>query len=183
MGMTEGGRRHETAALLRAHLSAAARLPTEARYRHVTRLCPVCHRILLLAQEGSSQRAWEAVLVTNEAQARQPSPAPETDPPRAADAARERGLPQSPEGPRAANWPQNPRNTNRPQKEAEPPPGNDLPRRADPVADPTAAQAAAPPAGPAAVPAPDPAADSVPTPDAGPAPGSPRGRNPTRGDG
>ncbi|MEK8171828.1 DUF6274 family protein [Streptomyces sp. M19] len=37
--------RHETRALLRAHLSAAV------RYRHATRRCAVCHRLLLLALE------------------------------------------------------------------------------------------------------------------------------------
>ncbi|HEX6682529.1 MAG TPA: DUF6274 family protein [Candidatus Limnocylindrales bacterium] len=40
-------RRHETRALLRAHLAAAA------RYRHAIRRCPVCHRLLRLALEGS----------------------------------------------------------------------------------------------------------------------------------
>ncbi|MFD6416471.1 DUF6274 family protein [Streptomyces sp. NPDC060194] len=35
--------RHETRALLRAHLSAVA------GYRHRTDHCPVCHRLLLLA--------------------------------------------------------------------------------------------------------------------------------------
>ncbi|HET6634543.1 MAG TPA: DUF6274 family protein [Streptomyces sp.] len=38
--------RHETRALLRAHLAAAS------RYRHATRHCPVCHRLLRLAMEG-----------------------------------------------------------------------------------------------------------------------------------
>ncbi|WOX23457.1 DUF6274 family protein [Streptomyces solicathayae] len=37
--------RHETGALLRAHLAAAS------RYGHVTRTCPVCHRLLRLAME------------------------------------------------------------------------------------------------------------------------------------
>ncbi|MEE1941689.1 DUF6274 family protein [Streptomyces sp. TRM 70361] len=37
--------RHETRALLRAHLSAAA------RYGHLTRHCPVCHRLQRLATE------------------------------------------------------------------------------------------------------------------------------------
>jgi hypothetical protein len=46
MGTTpRGPRRHETRALLRAHLAAAT------RYRHVTRNCPVCHRLLRLATE------------------------------------------------------------------------------------------------------------------------------------
>lgn len=37
--------RHETRALLRAHLAAAS------GYRHLTRHCPVCHRLLRLAME------------------------------------------------------------------------------------------------------------------------------------
>ncbi|MFE6690123.1 DUF6274 family protein [Streptomyces sp. NPDC057743] len=39
--------RHETRALLRAHLSAALRYG----YRHRTRQCPVCHQLLRLAME------------------------------------------------------------------------------------------------------------------------------------
>ncbi|MFI1567504.1 DUF6274 family protein [Streptomyces sp. NPDC020490] len=35
--------RHETRALLRAHLSAAS------SYGHLTRHCPICHRLLRLA--------------------------------------------------------------------------------------------------------------------------------------
>ncbi|GLV78627.1 DUF6274 family protein [Streptomyces hygroscopicus] len=37
--------KHETRALLRAHLAAAT------GYRHFTRHCPVCHRLLRLAME------------------------------------------------------------------------------------------------------------------------------------
>lgn len=37
--------RHETRALLRAHLSAAT------RYRHLTRHCPICHQLQRLAME------------------------------------------------------------------------------------------------------------------------------------
>ncbi|MBT2439008.1 hypothetical protein J7E93_02480 [Streptomyces sp. ISL-36] len=37
--------RHETRALLRAHLAAAS------RYGHITRHCTVCHRLLRLAME------------------------------------------------------------------------------------------------------------------------------------
>jgi hypothetical protein len=37
--------RHETRALLRAHLSAAS------EYRHLTRHCPICHQLLRLALE------------------------------------------------------------------------------------------------------------------------------------
>ncbi|MCX3287564.1 DUF6274 family protein [Streptomyces sp. NEAU-H22] len=39
--------RHETRALLRAHLSAAS------SYRHLTRHCPICHRLLRLALESA----------------------------------------------------------------------------------------------------------------------------------
>jgi uncharacterized protein DUF6274 len=39
--------RHETRALLRAHLSAAS------GYRHLTRHCQVCHQLLRLAMEPS----------------------------------------------------------------------------------------------------------------------------------
>ncbi|MEU5533067.1 DUF6274 family protein [Streptomyces sp. NPDC020362] len=38
--------RHETRALLRAHLSAAS------SYRHLTRHCPICHHLLRLAMAG-----------------------------------------------------------------------------------------------------------------------------------
>ncbi|GAA2510868.1 DUF6274 family protein [Streptomyces gobitricini] len=37
--------RHETRALLRAHLAAAS------GYRHITGHCPVCHRLLRLVME------------------------------------------------------------------------------------------------------------------------------------
>ncbi|MFD7695205.1 DUF6274 family protein [Streptomyces sp. NPDC059374] len=40
--------RHETRALLRAHLSAAS------SYRHLTRHCPICHRLLRLALDNGS---------------------------------------------------------------------------------------------------------------------------------
>ncbi|MET7935918.1 DUF6274 family protein [Streptomyces sp. NPDC005322] len=39
--------KHETRALLRAHLAAAT------GYRHFTRHCPICHRLLRLAMEPS----------------------------------------------------------------------------------------------------------------------------------
>ncbi|MFF4270742.1 DUF6274 family protein [Streptomyces sp. NPDC001536] len=45
--------RHETRALLRAHLSAAS------SYRHLTRHCPICHQLLRLAMD-SAPRADEA---------------------------------------------------------------------------------------------------------------------------
>ncbi|MEN3586279.1 DUF6274 family protein [Streptomyces sp. ZYX-F-203] len=40
--------RHETRALLRAHLSAAS------AYRHATRRCPICHRLLRLAMDSAT---------------------------------------------------------------------------------------------------------------------------------
>ncbi|WP_199825612.1 DUF6274 family protein [Streptomyces sp. NRRL B-1140] len=45
--------RHETRALLRAHLSAAS------SYRHLTRHCPICHRLLRLAMESAPPGARE----------------------------------------------------------------------------------------------------------------------------
>ncbi|GGJ43201.1 DUF6274 family protein [Streptomyces brasiliensis] len=39
--------RHETRALLRAHLSAAS------SYRHLTRHCPICHRLVRLAMASA----------------------------------------------------------------------------------------------------------------------------------
>ncbi|MER6111735.1 DUF6274 family protein [Streptomyces hirsutus] len=39
--------RHETRALLRAHLSAAS------SFGHLTRHCPVCHRLLRLAMDST----------------------------------------------------------------------------------------------------------------------------------
>ena len=38
---------HETRALLRAHLSAAS------SYRHLTRHCPICHRLLRLEMDSA----------------------------------------------------------------------------------------------------------------------------------
>jgi Family of unknown function (DUF6274) len=45
--------RHETRALLRAHLSAAS------SYRHLTRHCAVCHQLLRLAMEPAPERAQD----------------------------------------------------------------------------------------------------------------------------
>ncbi|WP_225833011.1 DUF6274 family protein [Streptomyces sp. NK08204] len=39
--------RHETRALLRAHLSAAS------SYRHLTRCCPICRQLLRLAMDSA----------------------------------------------------------------------------------------------------------------------------------
>ncbi|MHC0431515.1 DUF6274 family protein [Streptomyces sp. O3] len=47
--MNEPGR-HETRALLRAHLSAAS------GYRHLTRHCPICHQLLRLTLESAPRR-------------------------------------------------------------------------------------------------------------------------------
>ncbi|WP_078888948.1 DUF6274 family protein [Streptomyces sclerotialus] len=46
--MTAAGN-HSTGALLRAHLAAAA------RFRHATRLCPVCRRLLRLALDHTAE--------------------------------------------------------------------------------------------------------------------------------
>ncbi|MFI9170399.1 DUF6274 family protein [Streptomyces lincolnensis] len=43
--------RHETRALLRAHLSAAS------SFGHLTRHCPICHRLLRLAMDSPPQTA------------------------------------------------------------------------------------------------------------------------------
>ncbi|PWI16524.1 hypothetical protein DI272_21910 [Streptomyces sp. Act143] len=43
--------RHETRALLRAHLSAAS------SYRHLTRHCPICHQLLRLAMDSPPRAA------------------------------------------------------------------------------------------------------------------------------
>ncbi|MDN3023910.1 DUF6274 family protein [Streptomyces sp. S.PB5] len=45
--------RHETRALLRAHLSAAS------SYRHLTRHCPICHQLLRLAMDCPSGAVQE----------------------------------------------------------------------------------------------------------------------------
>ncbi|MDW4910515.1 DUF6274 family protein [Streptomyces sp. ADMS] len=47
--MAASARRHETRALLRAHLSAAS------GYRHLTRHCPICHRLERLAMERCAE--------------------------------------------------------------------------------------------------------------------------------
>ncbi|MEF9904935.1 DUF6274 family protein [Streptomyces sp. P9-A2] len=45
--------RHETQALLRAHLSAAS------SFGHATRHCPVCHRLLRLAMDSAPPATTE----------------------------------------------------------------------------------------------------------------------------
>ena len=51
--MAATARRHETRALLRAHLSAAS------GYRHLTRHCPICHRLQRLALERCTDSDWD----------------------------------------------------------------------------------------------------------------------------
>ncbi|MFD4612767.1 MULTISPECIES: DUF6274 family protein [unclassified Streptomyces] len=46
--------RHETRALLRAHLAAAS------SYRHLTRRCAVCHQLLRLEMAGAPRTASSA---------------------------------------------------------------------------------------------------------------------------
>uniref|UniRef100_A0AAU3GW95 DUF6274 family protein n=1 Tax=Streptomyces sp. NBC_01401 TaxID=2903854 RepID=A0AAU3GW95_9ACTN len=64
--------RHETRALLRAHLAAAS------GYRHLTRHCPVCHRLLRLAMEP---------LTAPQAPHTRQGPSSGTEPPSAPEAA------------------------------------------------------------------------------------------------
>lgn len=82
--MSASTARHETRALLRAHLAAAY------GYGHLTRHCPVCHRLLRLAMEpgdgarDGGRKAWD------------PGAAPE--PPRGPQGPRNRaGSPVAPE--------------------------------------------------------------------------------------
>ena len=51
--MAATARRYETRALLRAHLSAASRYP------HLTRHCPICHRLQRLALERCTDADWD----------------------------------------------------------------------------------------------------------------------------
>lgn len=64
-----GSARRETRALLRAHLSAAS------SYRHVTRHCPICHRLLRLAMD-SPPVAQTPVTQTPDETVEDESPAP-----------------------------------------------------------------------------------------------------------
>jgi hypothetical protein len=61
--------RHETRALLRAHLAAAS------SYRHRTRHCPICRHLLRLAME-SAPRSVQAVNPAEDEVAGDGSPAP-----------------------------------------------------------------------------------------------------------
>ncbi|MCF3122922.1 hypothetical protein IPZ68_24930 [Streptomyces arenae] len=53
MSASSASVRHETRALLRAHLAAAT------SYRHLTRHCPICHQLLRLALEPSQHGSGE----------------------------------------------------------------------------------------------------------------------------
>ncbi|MFD9291019.1 DUF6274 family protein [Streptomyces sp. NPDC060030] len=63
--------KHETRALLRAHLAAAS------GYRHLTHRCPICHRLLRLATEPltAPQEPYRPQEADNAAEA---PPTPET---------------------------------------------------------------------------------------------------------
>ncbi|MEU1487242.1 DUF6274 family protein [Streptomyces sp. NPDC005752] len=84
--------RHETRALLRAHLAAAS------GYRHLTPNCPICHRLLRLAMEPlTAPQAPYAPTGTGGSS--EPQPTPETAP----DApARDAGASHRAAGPTAA---------------------------------------------------------------------------------
>ncbi|MEU2108332.1 DUF6274 family protein [Streptomyces sp. NPDC019507] len=64
--------RHETRALLRAHLAAVS------GYRHLTRHCPVCHRLLRLAMDPSETVPEESVPLSSASLGgrQEPVPAP-----------------------------------------------------------------------------------------------------------
>ncbi|MEU6352198.1 DUF6274 family protein [Streptomyces sp. NPDC047072] len=62
--------RHETRALLRAHLAAAS------SYRHLTRHCPICHHLLRLAMDSAPRTAPRATTAQDDAvEDETPSPA------------------------------------------------------------------------------------------------------------
>ncbi|MFD7666357.1 DUF6274 family protein [Streptomyces sp. NPDC059788] len=83
--------RHETRALLRAHLSAAT------GYRHLTRHCPVCARLLRLAMEPRDRAAGAPAADSGARTSVKPSRGPS----RASEAS-PRTDPASPEAPSAA---------------------------------------------------------------------------------
>ncbi|MFE0377559.1 DUF6274 family protein [Streptomyces inhibens] len=66
--------RHETRALLRAHLSAAT------GYRHLTRHCPICHQLQRLVMEPHTARSGPAAPASAPARS-----APACEPPAAED--------------------------------------------------------------------------------------------------
>ncbi|MEV4936844.1 DUF6274 family protein [Streptomyces zaomyceticus] len=80
--------RHDTRALLRAHLAAAS------RYGHLTRHCVVCHRLLRLSMELPEPDFFDAGLPAAGSPER-PETAEPLEPPAPADAAED----ESPTGP------------------------------------------------------------------------------------
>lgn len=71
----KGPRRHKTRALLRAHLAAAA------VYRHTTRHCPICHRLLRLALETPAEPHEGVPQLVVTVRAREPAPVGRTEDP------------------------------------------------------------------------------------------------------
>ncbi|MFF0107562.1 DUF6274 family protein [Streptomyces hirsutus] len=68
--------RHETRALLRAHLSAAS------SFGHLTRHCPVCHRLLRLAMDSTPRTVEYVEYAEPSSRAAEPSrPAESTERP------------------------------------------------------------------------------------------------------
>ncbi|MFD5661191.1 DUF6274 family protein [Streptomyces hirsutus] len=66
--------RHETRALLRAHLSAAS------SFGHLTRHCPVCHRLLRLAMDSTPRTVEYVEYVEPSSRTAEPSrPAESTE--------------------------------------------------------------------------------------------------------
>lgn len=87
--------RHETRALLRAHLSAAS------SYRHLTRHCPICHQLLRLAMASAPRTEERSAGRTRDV------PPPQAPAPReAADGRTDPKEPEAPEGSRAARAPE-----------------------------------------------------------------------------
>ncbi|MFI1785376.1 DUF6274 family protein [Streptomyces rubiginosohelvolus] len=73
--MSASAARHETRALLRAHLAAAS------AYRHLTRHCAVCHRLLRLAMEpGATAEPEGAAEASQEAGGNEDERPPATRP-------------------------------------------------------------------------------------------------------
>ncbi|SDL23932.1 DUF6274 family protein [Streptomyces indicus] len=64
--------RHATRALLRAHLSAAA------GYRHLTRHCPICHRLLRLAMQPDRPEPLEPLERAERPEGREAATQPST---------------------------------------------------------------------------------------------------------
>ncbi|MEW2633968.1 DUF6274 family protein [Streptomyces sp. NPDC048389] len=78
-------RRYETRALLRAHLSAYS------GYRHLTRSCPICHRLLRLAMERPEHEPQDRGPQAPLPQAVQSAPEPSRDAPHEPASADDKG--------------------------------------------------------------------------------------------